>query len=70
MKPRAKDEAVQIDELPWKPFPDAFSQGGIRWKLLHVSPEVGAWTAMLDCVRTVICGRLPPDGRRARPPPD
>ena len=44
MKPRTKEEAVQIDHVPWKPFPDAFSQGGIRWKLLHVSPEAGAWT--------------------------
>jgi hypothetical protein len=49
MKPRTKEEAVQIDRLPWKPFPDAFSQGGIRWKLLHVSPEAGGWTAMFDC---------------------
>jgi hypothetical protein len=39
MKSRTKEEAVQIDQLPWRPFPDAFSQGGIRWKLLHVSPE-------------------------------
>jgi hypothetical protein len=30
MKPRTKKEAVQIDQLPWKLFPDAFSQGGIR----------------------------------------
>jgi hypothetical protein len=49
MKPRTKEEAIQIDQLPWKPFPDAFSQGGIRWKLLHVSPEAGAWTAIFDC---------------------
>ena len=49
MKPRTKEEAVQIDQLPWKPFPDAFSKGGIRWKLLHVSPEAGAWTAIFDC---------------------
>lgn len=49
MNPRTKDEYIPIDQLPWKPFPDAFSQGGIRWKLLHVSPEVGAWTAIFDC---------------------
>jgi hypothetical protein len=24
MKPRTKEEAVQIDQLPWKPFPDAY----------------------------------------------
>ena len=49
MKPRTKEEYVQMDDLPWKPFPEAFSKGGIRWKLLHVSPEVGAWTAIFDC---------------------
>jgi acetylacetone-cleaving enzyme len=49
MKPRTNEEYVQIDQLPWKPFPDVFSQGGIRWKLLHVSPESGAWTAIFDC---------------------
>jgi hypothetical protein len=49
MKPRTKEEYVQIDQLTWKPFPEPFSQGGIRWKLLHVSPEVGAWTAIFDC---------------------
>jgi hypothetical protein len=40
---------VQIDDTPWMPFPEAFSDGGIRWKLLHVSPEMGAWTAIFDC---------------------
>ena len=30
---------VQINDTPWMPFPEAFSNGGIRWKLLHVSPE-------------------------------
>lgn len=40
---------VQINDTPWMPFPDAFSEGGIRWKLLHVSPEMGAWTAIFDC---------------------
>jgi len=49
MKPKVKEEYLQIDEVPWKPFPDAFSKGGIRWKLLHVSPELGAWTAIFDC---------------------
>lgn len=49
MKPHVPEEYVQIDELDWIPFPDAFSAGGIRWKLLHVSPESGAWTAIFDC---------------------
>lgn len=49
MKPRTAEEYVQMDAVKWKPFPDAFSKGGIRWKLLHVAPEVGSWTAIFDC---------------------
>ncbi len=49
MKPRINEEYVQMNQVPWQPFPEAFSDGGIRWKLLHVSPEVGAWTAIFDC---------------------
>lgn len=49
MKKRIEQEYVQMDQTPWLPFPDAFSDGGIRWKLLHVSPEVGSWTAIFDC---------------------
>jgi hypothetical protein len=49
MKPKVSQEYVQIGDLAWQPFPDAFSAGGIRWKLLHVSPEAGAWTAIFDC---------------------
>jgi hypothetical protein len=45
MKSKVKEEYVQIDAQDWAPFPEAFSEGGIRWKLLHVSPEMGAWTA-------------------------
>jgi hypothetical protein len=49
MKARVKEQFVQIDQLPWKPLPEAFAKGGIRWKLLNVSPEAGAWTAIYDC---------------------
>lgn len=49
MKNPIAEEYVQIDELPWAPFPEALSTGGIRWKLMHVSPEMGAWTAIFDC---------------------
>jgi len=42
MKPQTTEEYVQIDEVKWKPFPDAFSAGGIRWKLLNVSPGQGS----------------------------
>lgn len=40
---------VQIDEVAWVDFPASLSCGGIRWKLLNVSPEMGAWTAIFDC---------------------
>ena len=40
---------VQMDEVDWVDFPEALSSGGIRWKLLNVSPEMGAWTAIFDC---------------------
>jgi hypothetical protein len=40
---------VQVNDQPWMPFPATLSTGGIRWKLLHVSPEMGAWTAIFDC---------------------
>ena len=48
-KALAQGEYVQIDAVSWQPFPKEFSDGGIRWKLLHVSPEIGAWTAVFDC---------------------
>lgn len=40
---------VQVNDIDWVPFPPELSEGGIRWKLLNVSPEVGAWTALFDC---------------------
>jgi hypothetical protein len=49
IKAHVPEEAVQLDDIPWKPFPDALSVGGIRWKFLHASPEMGAWTAIFDC---------------------
>ncbi len=49
MKTQIAEEYVQVDALDWAPFPDALSKGGIRWKLLHVSPEMGAWTAYFAC---------------------
>lgn len=48
-KEKVAEEYVQIDQVDWKPFPEAFSTGGIRWKLLHVSPEMGGWSAIFDC---------------------
>ena len=49
IKDKVSEEAVQIDELAWKAFPDALSKGGIRWKMLHASPEMGAWAAIFNC---------------------
>ncbi len=49
MKPKVAEEYVQINETDWQPFPESLSEGGISWKLLHVSPEAGAWTAIFDC---------------------
>lgn len=44
-----KGRYVQMDKVDWVDFPEALSDGGIRWKLLNVSPEMGAWTAVFDC---------------------
>ena len=49
LKTRPADEYIHVSSVDWQPFPGEFSAGGIRWKLLHVSPEVGAWTAIFDC---------------------
>lgn len=49
MKAQTPEEYVQVNEGPWAPFPDAFSKGGITWKLVHVSPEAGTWTAVFEC---------------------
>ncbi len=49
MKEHVEEGYVQIDELEWKPFPEGLADGGITWKLLNVSPEMGAWTAIFDC---------------------
>ena len=49
MKPRTREEYCSNGCDQVETVPDAFSKGGIRWKLLHVAPEVGAWTAIFDC---------------------
>jgi hypothetical protein len=49
VKQKLEGEYVHLDSVAWQPFPGEFSAGGIRWKLLHVSPEMGAWTAIFDC---------------------
>ena len=42
-------EFVQVDQIEWQPMPEPFAHGGIFWKLLHVSPELGSWTAYYKC---------------------
>lgn len=49
IKDKIHDEAIQLNDIPWKDFPATLSEGGIRWKFLHASPEMGAWTAVFDC---------------------
>ncbi len=49
IKTKLRGDYVQVDAVAWQPFPEAFSTGGIKWKLLHVSPEVGGWTAIFAC---------------------
>lgn len=51
LKEKLDGEYVHISSVAWQPFPGEFSAGGIQWKLLHVSPESGAWTAIFDCPR-------------------
>ena len=46
---RASGDYVQMDEVDWMQFPEGLCKGDIKWKLLHVSPEAGAWTAIFDC---------------------
>jgi hypothetical protein len=41
MKEKAIEEYVQIDDAEWAPFPEVFSEGGVRWRLLHISLEAG-----------------------------
>ena len=42
-------EFIHLDKIDWQEMPAPFTHGGIRWKLLHVSPELGSWTAIYDC---------------------
>jgi hypothetical protein len=49
VKDKVAELYVQFDELDWKPFPENLGEGGITWKLLNVSPEMGAWTAIFNC---------------------
>ena len=45
MKSKIAEDYVHLPDLNWIPFPPSLSAGGIRWKLLHVQPDHGAWNA-------------------------
>ena len=49
LKEKLEGDYVHVTSVTWQPFPGEFSTGGIQWKLLHASPESGAWTAIFDC---------------------
>ena len=44
-KPKIECEYSTLKHDTWKALPESFGSAGVRWKLLHVSPEVGSWTA-------------------------
>lgn len=48
-KAAVEGEFIQVDQIGWQPMPEPFAHGGICWKLLHVSPELGSWTAYFKC---------------------
>jgi len=45
LKPKIECEYSSLVSTEWKPLPEGFGASGGRWKLLHVSPESGSWTA-------------------------
>ena len=47
LKQKIACEYVALNEVDWQPLPEGFIAGG-RWKLLHVSPEVGSWTGVFQ----------------------
>ena len=49
MKPKLADEYLQVDQMEWEDFAEDFQTGGVQWKLLHVSPEIGSWTVVFRC---------------------
>jgi len=44
-KSKIECEYSSLTHDTWKGLPEAFGVTGARWKLLHVSPEAGSWTA-------------------------
>lgn len=48
IKQKTDAEYVHIGGVDWQPLPEGFAIGGGKWKLLHVSPEMGSWSAMFS----------------------
>lgn len=46
---KTQDAYVQVDKVEWQEFPAQYHSGGVKWKLLHVSPEMGIWTVLFYC---------------------
>lgn len=44
-KSKIECEYSSLTHDTWKSLPEAFGTAGARWKLLHVSPDAGSWTA-------------------------
>ena len=45
LKSKIECEYSPLTQDTWKALPDSLGSAGARWKLLHVSPEAGSWTA-------------------------
>ena len=45
LKAKIESEFSSLKISEWKELPAGFSSLGGKWKLLHVSPEAGSWTA-------------------------
>ena len=45
------DDYLQMDEVDWVDFPQGLCAGSVQWKLLHVSPEQGTWTAVFRAAK-------------------
>lgn len=45
LKAKIECEYSELHPESWQPLPEVFGARGANWKLLHVSPESGSWTA-------------------------
>ena len=45
LKAKIECEYSEFHPESWQPLPEVLGARGANWKLLHVSPESGSWTA-------------------------